>query len=339
MQQTLPDPAAILSKLRELQRHVRRAVLDAHDRADNAEVRRASAADTIYGIDAVIEPVIEAFLEHWGRTVPMVVVCEGLEPESGRVFPKGLDESRAVMRLILDPVDGTRGLMYDKRAAWSLAGAAPNKGPATRLSDIEVAVMTELPTSKMSRGDVLWAIRGRGAHAAREDVFVREGAQHEDSSLIVHPSQATSIEHGFAMVANFFPGTKVLASQLMEHIIERLIPAAVGGASVFEDQYICTGGQLYELITGHDRFNADLRPIFYAIQKQPMGLCCHPYDCAGWLIAQEAGVVLTDGLGGPLDARLDVTSPISWAGYANAQLHRQIEPLLSSFLRQRMSSV
>ncbi len=70
--------------------------------------------------------------------------------------------------MIVDPIDGTRGIMYDKRAAWALAGVAPNKGSATRLSDIEVAVMTELPTSKMGFGDVLWAIKGQGAHGNRE---------------------------------------------------------------------------------------------------------------------------------------------------------------------------
>ncbi len=58
--------------------------------------------------------------------------------------------------------------MYDKRAAWALAGVAPNKGPGTRLRDIEVAVMTELPTSKMAYRDVLWAIKGQGARGVRE---------------------------------------------------------------------------------------------------------------------------------------------------------------------------
>ena len=62
----------------------------------------------------------------------MVVVAEGIEPETGRVFPAGAREDGCEVRIIMDPVDGTRGLMYDKRAAWSLAGAAPNKGPRTR---------------------------------------------------------------------------------------------------------------------------------------------------------------------------------------------------------------
>ena len=50
------------------------------------------------------------------------------------------------------------------------------------------------------------------------------------------------------------------------------------------------------------------------------------------LIAEEAGVIITDGPGKPLDGPLDVTTGLSWAGYANDALRRQIEPLIQSFL-------
>ena len=103
-------------------------------------------------------------------------------------------------------------------------------------------------------------------------------------------------------------------------------------ATVFDDQYISTGGQFYELIVGHDRFNADLRPVFYRVQRMGEGLCCHPYDCAALLIAEEAGVVITDERGRPLDAPLDVTSGVSWVGYANRALRARIEPHLSELL-------
>ncbi|HMB95336.1 MAG TPA: hypothetical protein VKK61_04785, partial [Tepidisphaeraceae bacterium] len=244
---------------------------------------------------------------------------------------QGTREEDAKIRLIVDPIDGTRGIMYDKRSAWALAGVAPNKGATTRLRDIEVAVMTELPTSKMGFADVLWSIKGQGARGERVDL-----KNFATQPLQLQPSQAPDISHGFASISNFFPGTKVLASELMEFIAGKLIgPADVTRATVFDDQYICTGGQFYELIVGHDRFNADLRSLFYAAQKQPQGLCVHPYDVATWLIAEEAGVVLTDGLGQPLNGPLDVTSGLSWAGFANRQLHDAIQPLLIEFFRER----
>src|SRR5262249_20724291 len=123
--------------------------------------------------------------------------------------------------------------------------------------------------------------------------------------LLIQPSQAENLTHGFGMVSNFFPGTKELSSRLMERIVEQCIgPADVGKAMVFEDQYISTGGQFYELIVGHDRMNADLRPLFYKMRGLATGLCVHPYDVASMLIATEAGVEITDGLGQMLDGPL-----------------------------------
>src|SRR5260370_40840790 len=101
----------------------------------------------------MVEPMCDDFCRQWAKDTPLVLVAEGLEDAAGnegpRTFPDGADESAALLRLIVDPIDGTRGIMYDKRPAWALAAVAPNKGPQTRLADAEVAVMTELPTSKM----------------------------------------------------------------------------------------------------------------------------------------------------------------------------------------------
>lgn len=332
----IANPQSVVDRLIEFQKIVRDLLAQSRRSHGLNEVNRSSAADTIYQIDTVVEPVLEDFCREWARTTPLVLVAEGIENEHGeegaKIFPEGAREADADIRLIVDPIDGTRGIMYDKRAAWALAGVAPNKGPGTRLRDIEVSVMTELPTSKAGFGDVLWAIKGQGAHGQRVDL--RSG---EAQPLAISPSNADGIDHGFATISNFFPGTKVLASELMEHLVAHLIGKAdVTKATVFDDQYISTGGQFYELIVGHDRFNADLRSLFYKIQRQPEGLCCHPYDCAALLIAEEAGVVITDGLGDPLDGPMDVTTGLSWAGYANAALRAKIEPLLTDFLKKRL---
>jgi len=333
----LPDPDSIVNRLKSFQAIVRDLLARSRASRGLSEVRRESAADTIYQIDTLVEPVLEDFCREWARTTPLVLIAEGIEPAEGadgpegvKVFPEGAAEEDAEIRVIVDPIDGTRGLMYDKRAAWALAGVAPNKGGATRLRDVEVAVMTELPTAKMGRADVLWAIKGQGARAERVDLSTGQA-----TAFTPAPSRAAGIDHGFASVANFFPGTKALAAELMEHLVRHLVgPADVTKATVFDDQYICTGGQFYELIVGHDRFNADVRPLLYKIQNQPPGLCCHPYDCATWLIAEEAGVILTDALGNPLDGPLDVTTGLSWAGYANGALRERIEPVMLAFMRE-----
>ena len=330
----IANPQSVVDRFIAFQKLVRDVVVASHAQAGQHEVSRSTAADTIYKIDTDVDPILEEFCEEWARETPLVLVAEGLEDENGkeieggRPFPHGAKDEDCAIRVIVDPIDGTRGIMYDKRAAWALAGVAPNRGPGTKLRDIEVAVMSELPTSKMGYADVLWAIRGHGAKGYREDL--RGGAK---TPLKISPSGSEKIDHGFASVVNFFPGTKVMASELMEYIVRQTIGAAdVTKALVFDDQYISTGGQFYEMIVGHDRFTADLRPMFYDLQKQPAGLCCHPYDCATMLIAEEAGVIITDGLGLPLDGPMDTTTGLSWAAFANRALYEKIHPLLQQFV-------
>ncbi len=331
----ITNPQAVVDRLIAFQARVRDVIRAAHSRKGLHEVAHTTAADTIYAIDADVDPILIEMCEQWGRETPLVLIAEGIHDEHGvegpRTFPAGTREEEATIRLIVDPIDGTRGIMYDKRSAWALAGVARNNGPGTKLSDIEVSVMSELPTSKMGSADVLWAIRGQGARGVRVDLNTGSS-----SPLELAPSSADTLKHGFASVVNFFPGTKVLAGELVEFITQKLLGGAdVNKALIFDDQYICTGGQFYELIVGHDRFIADLRSIFYRLQNQPEGLCVHPYDCAGWLIAHEAGVILTDGLGNALDGPLDCTTSLAWAGYANATLRDQIEPLINEFVMKR----
>ena len=144
-----------------------------------------------------------------------------------------------------------------------------------------------------------------------------------------------------AAISKFFPGGKTQAARLEEALFEELLgPPRDGNPLVFDDEYICSGGQLYELTMGHDRFLADLRPIFHAgclRETEAIGglrLCCHPYDLASDLVAREAGVIVTGPDGGPLAAPLDIRADVAWIGYANDDLRRQIEPVLHRLLAE-----
>src|SRR3954469_3503823 len=179
----------ILARLLEFQRIVRNTVIRSRARSGLSNVNRDSAADTIYQIDTLVEPLLEDFCAEWAKTTPLVLIAEGLENERGeegmKVFPESAKDRDCPIRLIVDPIDGTRGIMYDKRPAWALAGVAPNRGDKTRLSAIEVSVMTEPPTRKMGFGDVLGAIKGRGAQGRREDL-----ASSASQPLRIAPSSA-----------------------------------------------------------------------------------------------------------------------------------------------------
>ena len=187
MTPALPRPGEyFVDRLRELQVRLRDEVRRQQERLAVEEMSRiqdAREGDTIYAIDVHAEELLFAFCEEWGRELALVLVAEGIDGSGARVFPEGVREEDAAFRLLVDPIDGTRLLMYNKRSAWSLAGIAPNRGPDTRLCDIEVAAQTELPTTRSHLSDQLWAIRGGGAHGETHDLIT--GARSRDRKSVV----------------------------------------------------------------------------------------------------------------------------------------------------------
>jgi len=329
----MADPQALLEPLLELQARVRDRVVAATERQHVetlAAVDRDEPSDTIYAIDVVSEEIITEFAEALGREHSFVLVAEGTPGTRGTSGTPGT----ADWVIIVDPIDGTRGLMYQKRSAWVLTGVAPNRGPDTSLRDVVLAVQTEIPLVKQHLSDQLWAVRGEGSQARRFNRLTGES-----TPIRLKPSRAVSIEHGYASIARFFPGARDELAAIDEAIVRGALglPAS-GKAQCFEDQYASTGGQLYELAAGHDRFVADLRPLLRPIlagRGLPPPLTCHPYDICTALIAEENGVIVTDANGQPLDVPLNVDADVAWAGYANAAIRGQIEPLLQQALRAR----
>ncbi len=298
------DQARLL--LCELGEFLRGLVMGSRD-IEMATVTGETVADTIYAIDRVADDALVGWFEqHWSDV---------------RIVSEGLDEpvvvgASAAWTVIVDTIDGTRGLMYDKRPAWCLAAAAP---PVGSLRDIVVAAMTELPTAKQGAVDQLSAVRGAGLLAERLDLAT--GAR---MRLAPRPSSAGDLEHSFSGLAKFFlPGKPALAS-LEAELFERL-----GCRHVFDDEYLSTGGQLHELISGRDRFVADLRPLVLGAEG---GLACHPYDICTAMLLVEVGGVVTDPWGQPLDVPLDNSSPVAWVGYANETLASRIGPVLAELL-------
>ena len=323
------DPRQLLEPLRRIHERVREAVVAECEKAAVEQLAEVSddesEGDTIYAVDRVSEELLVELFEHELATfAPLVLVAEGIEGGE-LVLPRGTAESDAVWRIVVDPIDGTRGLMYQKRSAWVLTGVAENRGSDTNLQEIVLAIQTEIPLVKQHLCDMLWAVRGEGAHAER---FNR--LSNERQALALRPSRATSIRHGFAMIARFFPGARDELAAIDEEIVRGALgPVEPGKAHCFEDQYLSSGGQLYELMMGHDRFVADLRPLVETLLNRrglSLGICCHPYDMCTELIAREAGVIVTDQHGELLRAPLRVEPDIAWAGYANDAIRREIEP-------------
>lgn len=302
--------------------------------AERARVAGRSGSDVIYQIDRDIEDIIiSALRQQAERFGGVVLVAEGIGETEVTTFPDDIESEAAALRVIVDPLDGTRGLMYEKRSAFFLAGAARNKGEQTRLSDIEAAVMVEVPTTRMYLSDTLYALKGGGVGGITRNLL--DGSR---AAFTPTPSTATTIEGGFAQISRFFPPGKDLLAQLEEELLQTLFPnAPPGHILTFEDQYISTGGQLYELLTGKDRFTADLRASLYRRLEREgkrVGHICHPYDLAAHLIGVEAGLIITGADDQPLDAPMNTTHPCDWMGYANGRIHAQVAPVMRELMRK-----
>ena len=285
-----------------------------------ARVNREDDGDTIYAIDAspkrVARSLRRAAVARRSRSCWWRKGCRA----DARVCPaSGTDEAGATWRIIVDPIDGTRGLMYQKRSAWILTGVAPNRGPATSLQDIVLAVQTEIPLRQAApRRISSWAIRGAGRHAQR---YNRLTGSARRSGL--QPSTATTIAHGYATVARFFPGARDELAAIDEEIVARRARRRPAGkAHCFEDQYASTGGQLYELMAGHDRFIAD-----------PAAAGSADTPCLSWPELRGGRGALLPSVrhllrahrrrerrdrdrssGQPLDAPLNVEADVAWVG-------------------------
>lgn len=325
----------MINPIRELHNKIRDEVVKTTERASTdqlSDIAKEEEGDTIYVIDKVSEELIIDFVEkEIAQKSPVVLVAEGLD--SGQiVLPADASAADAKWRIIVDPIDGTRGLMYQKRAAWILTGIAPNQGDSTSLQDVQFAMQTEIPLVKQHLSDQLWVISGEKVQAERYNRL-----SGDRTPFLPKPSSAKTIAHGFAMLSRFFPGAREVLAEIDEEIVrEALGPVQPGKAHCFEDQYICTGGQFYELMSGHDRFNADLRPLLERILARrglSLGICCHPYDVCTELISRNLGVIITNELGQPLNPPLTVDADVAWIGYANNHIRNQIEPILQQSLK------
>jgi hypothetical protein len=324
----------LLAALREVHRRVSEAVLQACQSSSFEELcgeAAHAAGDTVYAIDRIAEhELLLAINELIAAREPIALVAEGVD-HGAVTLPQGARARDARWRIIVDPIDGTRGLMFQKRSAWILTGVAPNRGVDTKLSDIKLALQTEIPLVKQHLCDTFWAIKGQGMQSER-----RNRLSGEIVPFAPQPSSAHTLAHGYGTVCSFFASGRDLLGTIADELSNRLLAGhEPGEARIFDDQYASTGGQIAGLIAGQDRFVADLRPLLLKPlldRGDVLGHCCHPYDICTKLIAEEAGVAIRLPDGEPVDVPLDTETNVTWVGYANIELRNQIEPALQRVL-------
>jgi hypothetical protein len=205
---------------------------------------------------------------------------------------------------LVDPVDGTRPWLAGKRSAWILLGAGRG---ATTLEGLEVGAAVELPTPRARLARVAWAALGANPAAVDDDL-----TGGPSRPVVLTPFAGADLHRSFVTVARFTPGTKEAIGRWEDELL--------AGLEVYEDPWLCSGGQLMNVASGNEAAVFDPRPLFGA------ALCAHPYDLAALVVARAAGVLVEALPPGRLDVALDPTADVAWAAYANAGVASRLRP-------------
>jgi fructose-1,6-bisphosphatase/inositol monophosphatase family enzyme len=254
---------------------------------------RTEGGDDVFGVDERAErAVVDGLGARCGAQWPGTLVMEGLDDRIA------VGDAAGPFRYLVDPVDGSRPWLAGKRSAWVLLGAGRH---AETLDDLEVGACVELPTRRAALGMVAWAVRGRGPATFVDDDLVAGGPP-VVADVAPRPER-TIAERTFVSVQRFAPGEKAALGAWEDRLL--------AGHEVYEDPYLCSGGQLVEVACGRELAVLDPRPLLVD------GMAAHPYDLAAWVVAAQAGVVVEALPPGPLRYPLDTTTPVAWAAYAN----------------------
>jgi myo-inositol-1(or 4)-monophosphatase len=293
----LPDRELVL----ELAHHLRdqvRPQLGSH--AGREQGGSGAGGDVTFAVDELAEQALQLFLDE--RAPRMAFYSE----DRGLVVPDGATEV-----LVVDPIDGTRPAMAGLEAACVAVALAPLGDGEPTMADVSEGCVVEIKS-----GDWFVARRGHGVRASRQ---VRLSRQSDVSRMFWgygfrgRPARATVEVLGDLIDASSVGGgTFELGSQAFA--MTRIVTGQL-------DAVVEVGSRLIDDVPG-------MRAEFERVGGGQV-LNNSPYDLAApWLCLREAGGVVTDGWGAPLDRRGLLGSghefQMSSISAANAALHRQL---------------
>jgi myo-inositol-1(or 4)-monophosphatase len=285
----------------ELARHLRdRVVPELGSHAGREASGSGAGGDVTFAVDEAAEAALQEFLADRAPRIAFYSEDRGL------VAPAGASEV-----LVVDPIDGTRPAMAGLESACVAVALAPLRDGNPTMADVLAGCVVEIKS-----GDWFLAARGAGVRSSRP---TRRSAQTDVSRMFwaygfrgrpVRPTvevlgdliDASSVGGGtFELGSQAFAMTRIVTGQL--------------------DAVIEVGSRLIDEIPG-------LRAEFERLGGGQV-LNNSPYDLAApWLCLREAGGVVTDGWGAPLDDRRLLGSghefQMSSISAANAELHAQL---------------
>ena len=296
-----PDPSDQRRLVLDLALRLREVVLpELGSHAGRAVAGGGAGGDVTFAVDALAESFLEGFVA--SRAPRTAFYSE----DRGLVSPPD-----AVDVLIVDPIDGTRPAMAGLESACVAVAIAPIGDGEPTMADVQIGCVVEIKS-----GDWYLAVRGAGVESTRP---VRLSPTVDVSRMFWgygfrgRPVRAVAEVLGDLIDASSVPGgTFELGSQAfaMTRIVTGQFDAVIEVGSRVIDE-VPGMRQEFERVGGGQVLNNS------------------PYDLAApWLCLTEAGGVVSDGWGEPLDrCRLLGTGhefQMSSISASNARLHAEL---------------
>ena len=285
----------------DLAQRLREVVLpELGSHAGRAQSGAGAGGDVTFAVDELAESTLEEFLAQHAPRVAFYSEDRGL------VAP-----GDAVDVLVVDPIDGTRPAMAGLESACvAVALAALGDGDPT-MADVRAGCVVEIKS-----GDWFLAVRGSGVRSTRGVSLSREteiGRMFWGYGFRGRPARASVEVLGDLIDASSVGGgTFELGSQAFA--MTRVVTGQF-------DAVVEVGSRLVDDVPG-------MRGEFERIGRGQV-LNNSPYDLAApWLCLREAGGVVSDGWGEPLDSHRLLGSghefQMSSISAANQQLHARL---------------
>jgi myo-inositol-1(or 4)-monophosphatase len=279
--------------------------------AARAHVHAGAGGDVTFEVDREAEEYLERFLAE--RAAGVAFYSE----DRGLVRPA--DDAETV--LIVDPIDGTRPALAGLESACVSVAAAPLGDGAPRMADVHTGCIAEIKS-----GALFVAERGRG-------IEIRDPDGAAGTPVL---SENTEIESLFWTLG--FRGRPAVP---LICVLEELIDASSVGGGVFDlgsatyDMTRIVTGQLDAYIDVGPRMIEEepaLKEKFEAVGGGAV-LNNSPYDLAAAVLClEEAGAIVTDASGQPLDSRPVLGSghdfQMSCLAASNEEIHARVLDVL-----------
>jgi len=276
-----------------------RIVPELGSHAGRAHAGASAGGDVTFAVDALAEASLAEFVAERAPAVALYSEDRGL------LCPAG-----AMDVLVVDPIDGTRPAMAGLESACVAVALAPLDGEPT-MGDVEIGCVVEIKS-----GDWYLAVRGSGVESTRAITLSTEtevGRMFWGYGFRGRPARATVEVLGDLIDASSVGGgTFELGSQAFA--MTRIVTGQL-------DAVVEIGSRLIEDVPG-------MRAEFERVGGGQV-LNNSPYDLAApWLCLREAGGVVTDGWGQPLDDHPLLGSghdfQMSSVSAANRDLHARL---------------